>query len=158
MVGNVEESRRRLGKAETLETGEARARCFAAKSRRRLAQMLLIQVTEVKGSLGAAAPLCTTNQKPCPYFQVRQNGSPRLASPAPRLLLPWRPRQEGQKRLRGVLKPRSTDSEASQPASWGGRCTVTNVDRRCGNIYAFPEFPFLQNPTFRKSFLFDFTI
>lgn len=64
MVGNVEESR--LGKAETLETGEARARCFAAKSRRRLAQMLLIQVTEVKGSLGRSSTFVHHEPKTLP--------------------------------------------------------------------------------------------
>lgn len=96
------------------EEEEARAaRCFAAKSRRRLAQMLLIQVTEVKGSLGRSSTFvpCTTAKNPAPTFRWGKTGHP---SPAPRPPLPWRPRQEGQKRLGGVLKPRSTDSDSAE--------------------------------------------
>lgn len=55
---------------------------FAAKSRRWLAQMLLIRVAEVKGSF--VHTFVHYDQKPCPCIQVRQNGSP-LGLSVPRL-------------------------------------------------------------------------
>lgn len=55
---------------------------FPAKSRRWLAQMLLIRVAEVKGSF--VHTFVRYDQKPCPCIQVRQNGSP-LGLSVPRL-------------------------------------------------------------------------
>lgn len=67
--------------------------------------MLLIRVTEVKGSLGRT--FVHHDQKPCPCIQVRQNGSP-LGLSAPR---PW---------AEPPVRRTKTSSRGSQTESFAG--------------------------------------
>lgn len=108
-----------------------------------------------QGILGAQH-LCAVHhgQKPCPYIQVRQNGSPL----GPRQPLVYSRGDPG-KKDKNVLEGFSNRDPRTWTQKPAVRCTVTNMDRRRGNIIhaatfqLFPEFPSL-NPIFLFFFFF----